>query len=92
MSDIGYDEWLSDVYTAIDRGPTTWKRIGIWAFPTNSNHTYSECVVHYCRELWRLTSTRGGTRGVNSFSFHECDYCGKKTPDGIKMIALLEKL
>lgn len=93
---IEYETWVENIMAVIDRPSMSWDHIGIYAFPTKHNFSFSERIIHYCYEYWALhTRSINGTddtERVNSFNFHKCDCCGKDTPDGIKMIALLAKL
>jgi hypothetical protein len=63
----------------------SWDHIGEWAYPKKCNVFYSDCFYHHCE---------GDAVESEYTPLQEdvCNRCGVKVPDGIKMIALLEKL
>ncbi len=89
MSEETYEEWVVDIKKRIDEPSCHWNRIGIWGFPTKTNYKFHDTMIHYCREYHRACNNNETVRPHN---WDKCKSCGKETPDGIKMIALLEKL
>ena len=85
-----YKEWVSIIQKQIDMPGCLWNRVGIWGFPSKDNGSFSDVVIHYCFRYYTLYKS-GGSTYVDK-QFHKCCACGEETPDGIKMIALLEKL
>ena len=89
MKSETYEEWVSDINKRIDEPSCMWKRIGIWGYPTKANDTFHDTMIHYCREYYSACMENELRRPHN---WDKCKSCGEETPDGIKMIALLEKL
>ena len=84
-----YKTWLKDIQYRIDEPACQWNRVGIWAFPTKTNHHFHDTMIHYCKKYWMVCNDLRANRPRD---FEKCVSCGEMTPDGIKMIALLEKL
>lgn len=82
-----FEDWKRDTIKNCDQENVNWKTIGDWAYPTKKNNTYSEVLCHLCEEYKNKNNTNN-----TYLNFNKCGYCGMKVPDGIKMIALLEKL
>ena len=80
-----FEGWRQAAINQCELSTTQWKAIGDWMYPTKENISFREVFVHLCVE--RKTRERS-----IDYSFNECKCCGEKVPDGIKMIALLEKL
>ena len=87
--DLNYDEWVKYIQTQIDSPSCAWNRVGVWGFPTKDNIAHSEVVIHYCQKYYVMYKNGGM---VAAKDFNKCRACGEDVPDGIKMIALLEKL
>ena len=85
-----YKTWLKDIQDRIDEPSCQWNRVGIWAFPTKTNYHFHDSMIHYCKEYHIICES--GLNQNKKRDFDKCKACGKATPDGIKMIALLEKL
>lgn len=86
-----YKVWLHSIQTRIDEPSCQWNRVGIWGFPTKSNYHFHDTMIHYCKEYWKACQNHDGI-SKQPRDFNKCAACGEMTPDGIKMIALLEKL
>ena len=86
-----YEDWVEWCTTPDNN--TQWAGVGSWLWPKSNNKSYSDQVVHYCRAYY---DTRGeGTRNymkLTGTSCQPCHYCGVEVPDGIKILALLEKM
>lgn len=79
---LTYEAWKKGLNHA------SWRHVGEWAFPRKTNSGYSDVFYHWCREAMPLRGV-GMYTGLNDTG---CGLCGTPVPDGIKMIALLEKL
>lgn len=77
-----FDEWVRDIEERA-RKNMVWSRIGEWLYPLKSNDGWSQVVFHLCPE------SRGSTKAI---PLEEPCECGKRVPDGVKMIILLESL
>ena len=86
---MSYDVWVRDIKKEIDLEKSQWNRVGIWGFPSKDNSCFTDMVIHYCEDyhVWWSNDNPFPTRSLD-----KCHVCGEETPDGIKMIALLEKL
>ena len=65
-----------------------WINVGMWSYPTKKNGYFNYVIYHGCNgqleASWILKE--------EDMAFDHCVYCKEKVPDGLKMIALLEKL
>ena len=85
-----YKTWLKDIQNRIDEPFCQWNRVGIYGFPTKNNRHFHDTIIHYCKKYWMVCN--GDRERKRTRDFNKCVACGEVTPDGIKMIALLEKL
>ncbi len=82
-----FKTWVEDVERTIDTPMCLWSRVGRWAFPTRDNGTWSEVIIHYCYEYYLVHDKMSHVK-----TFNGCRFCGEDAGDGMRMIALLEKL
>lgn len=66
-----------------------WVDVGEWSYPTKINSSFKEVFYH----MW----CKGGKKSLvylhkNDLAFTHCTFCGEKVPEGLRMVALLEKL
>lgn len=98
-----FEEWYDRFFAGYDGqevGNRAWIRVGDWLLNAKENDAYREERVgyHICRGNYeRLYARELGLKRNNSGSSvsdieEACGLCGEAMPDGIKMIALLEKL
>lgn len=81
--DDTYERWRAEMLTQhADEG--TWKSLGNWLCATKGNSTYSQVVFHLCRE--------NQYKGSNCEDLERCSGCNTPTPEGIRMIALMQEL
>lgn len=97
-----YDKWrdiLKREYNSPDT-KNSWIQIGEWLFNAKGNIVYESSTVcyHMCMENYNRIyhSNQSGRCSMTLPSISPiedgCALCKKSLPDGIKMIALLEKL
>ena len=83
-------------YADCDRNTTNpdchmvyWVEVGEWSYPTKRNSSFKEVFYHaWCKEQRKSAAFLE----EDDLAFTHCTTCAKKVPDGLKMIALLEKL
>ncbi len=91
-----FEDWCARVTRTTDNN-NSWTRIGEWAFPSHQNGRFTAVFFHLCEKAWELSYNGNGSGsglGLGAMDLEEdkCHVCYKPVPDGIKMIALLEKL
>jgi hypothetical protein len=79
---LGYTDWVEEVKERV-MANCAWDRIGLWLYPTTRNTAWSDVFFHVCE------AARNSTEVI--YLKGRC-VCGESPPDGIKMVALLEKL
>ena len=89
MSIETYEDWVKDIQKRIDEPNCLWNRVGIYGFAAKGNDMFNEVIIHYCYSYWLECQKEIPKKDRE---FDRCTACGEATPDGIKMIALLEKL
>ena len=79
----GYEGWSKRILKYVETDNSLWRSIDKWLYPKNG--VVREHLDHLCEENYK--------RGISSVEgFDKCKGCNEVIPDGIKMIALLEKL
>ncbi len=78
-----YEGWRSTILAYVETEDSLWRAIGVWLYPKRGVSMTS--FNHLCEENFKRRTSETGTH-------YECEGCGEEVPDGIKMIALLEKL
>ena len=81
-----YADWVQEITEMHNKG-NSWRALGEWLLARKSNTLYSQVVFHMCNENFMEDIDVDPP-----MTLEKCETCGKKTPDGIKMIALLEEL
>jgi hypothetical protein len=82
-----YEEWKARILKDYGRDPTSWRPLGTdWLCARKDNSTYTQVVYHLC-EGNRLNSA-----APPDLALDKCTACEEPTPEGIRMIALLEEL
>ena len=86
-----FDEWRTNILREYEES-RYWKRIGMWGYPTKDNDAHLiGMLTHVCIEAWKHnTDNPQNLEGTNKK--YCCRYCKMEAPEGIRMIALLEKL
>ncbi len=98
MKQETYEQWLADIQKTIDAPSCLWNRIGIWGFPTMVTPMSHDTLIHYCEAYYKSCQNNSqrswALRHMTPHGLENthCASCGVVVPDGIKMIALLEKL
>lgn len=96
-----YEEWRDELIHEYSKDQrSSWLSIGEWLYNAKDNGVYrnSNVIYHVCEEnykrMFAFELNLNITSVVESISKLEegCLMCGAKVPDGVKMIALLEKL
>ena len=78
-----YAGWKSAILIYVETEGSLWRSIGEWLYPKKG--VIRANFDHLCEENYKRGSSDAGAPD-------KCKACGTEIPDGIKMIALLEKL
>jgi hypothetical protein len=91
MSNDLYATWLKGKKAEYDSA-SYWKRIGLWGYPSKENDMWEiGTFTHMCYERWDTTHNRNEWKNNNVRNF-TCSSCNEVVPEGLRMIAYLEKI
>lgn len=86
----GYKEWHEKMHRDYDNS-TYWSRIGDWGYPIQGNDSWA-CGTfnHLCYEKWK--SIVDDDKWEKAETDYICSHCSEVVPEGLRMVAFLEKL
>jgi hypothetical protein len=88
-------KWHSRMHYEYDRS-TYWSRIGDWGYPIQGNDSWP-CGTfnHLCYEKYKHSEHSENSTNMrkdNDCRGYVCNYCKEVVPEGLRMVAFLEKL